>query len=51
MADDGTRFRVSCRDCTFEKLVGSNDDEKPADVLIEHGERTGHTLTVSRIEE
>jgi hypothetical protein len=51
MADGGKRVRVSCRDCSFEKVVDPEDDEKPADVLIEHGQRKNHRLTISRIEE
>ena len=50
MGDNGPRVRLSCRDCTFEKVIDPDEDVKPADVLIEHGQRTGHTLTVSRIE-
>jgi hypothetical protein len=51
MADDAPRVRLSCRDCSFEKVVGPEEDVKPADVLIEHGQRTGHELNVSRVED
>lgn len=51
MVEDAVRIRVSCRDCGFEKVVEKSDDAKPADVLIRHGQRTGHTLTVNRVEE
>ena len=51
MADGETRVRVSCRDCSFEKVIGPEDDVKPADVLIEHGQQTDHKLAVSRIED
>lgn len=47
---DGRRIRVSCRDCSFERII-EPDDVRPADVLIEHGQRTGHKLSVSRIED
>ena len=50
MGGDDPRVRLSCRDCSFEKVVGPDEDVRPADVLIDHGRRTGHTLTVSRIE-
>ncbi|MFC4448271.1 hypothetical protein [Halorussus aquaticus] len=48
MGEEGTRMRVTCRDCAFEKVV-SVGDERPADVLIDHGQRTGHTLCIERI--
>lgn len=50
MVEEGTLIRVSCRDCSFERVLSADSDTKPADVLIEHGQRTGHTLTVSRVE-
>ena len=49
MSDDEPTIRVTCRDCGFEKTVRT-DDGKPAEVLVEHGERTGHTLSISRLE-
>lgn len=36
---------VSCDDCPFEVAVESADG-KAADVVIQHGRETGHTLTV-----
>ena len=39
--------RVECTDCPFSRVVDDEDDELPAEVLIEHGRETGHTLTVS----
>jgi hypothetical protein len=50
MPDDEATVRVRCRDCSFEKLV-SGDDAEPAEALIEHGQRTGHTLTIEHVEE
>jgi hypothetical protein len=50
MSDDETKVWVRCRDCSFERLV-SAEDAKPAEVLIEHGDRTGHTLTIDHGEE
>ncbi len=51
MAEDGTTIRVKCKDCSFERVVDADADPRPADVVIQHGERTGHTLAVSRIED
>lgn len=51
MGEDGVRIKVECKDCSFERLVSRDADPNPADVVIEHGQRTGHTLAVSRIEE
>jgi hypothetical protein len=50
MSNDETKVRVCCRDCPFERLV-NGDDAEPAEVLIEHGQRTGHTLTIEHVEE
>ena len=50
MGSDETKLRVCCCDCSFGKLV-SGDDAEPAEVLIEHGQRTGHTLTIQHAEE
>ena len=50
MVEEGTLIRVSCRDCSFERVLSANSDAEPAEVLIDHGQRTGHTLTVSRVE-
>ena len=50
MVPDRTGVRVSCTDCSFEKVVYADDDERPADVLIEHGRRTGHKLTIDRMD-
>jgi len=51
MGEEETRIRVHCRNCSFEKVVASDDDEKPAEVLIDHGQRTDHTLAIDRIDE
>lgn len=51
MVGNGERVRVRCKECSFEKVVETTDDVKPADVLIEHGQRTSHTLTIDRIDE
>ncbi|USZ68216.1 hypothetical protein NGM10_00385 [Halorussus salilacus] len=51
MGEDPARLRVSCRDCSFEQVVDACGDTKPADVLVEHGQQTGHTLSVSKVGE
>lgn len=50
MAEDGVDVRIRCTDCSFEKTVSAEEDETAAMVLIEHGQRTGHKLTIDRIE-
>jgi hypothetical protein len=37
------QIRIVCTECPFSKLV-PNEGQKPADVIIEHGQETGHTL-------
>lgn len=44
-----TRVRVDCTECPFSKVVEKRE-EKPADVIVEHGKETGHTLTVGDVE-
>ncbi|WP_157971567.1 hypothetical protein [Halorussus litoreus] len=51
MGADGTRICVRCNDCSFERVVDPDDGVQPADVLVEHGQRTGHTLSIDRIED
>lgn len=50
--DDATenpdRMIVTCIDCPFERVVSTDGDETPIDVLREHGRETGHTLTLDR---
>ncbi|WP_128475960.1 hypothetical protein [Halorussus pelagicus] len=50
MDERETRIRVRCRDCSFERVVQGTDDSKPAKVLIDHGQRTGHMLAIDRLE-
>lgn len=45
------RMRVECTDCSFVRVVAPEDDVLPADVLIEHGRETGHTLNAEPVEE
>jgi len=46
---DAETVRVVCTECHFSKIVAEN--ELSADVLIEHGEETGHTLTLEVVED
>ena len=43
--------RVECRDCLFSTIVQSGADERPADVVIEHGRETGHKLQSEPLEQ
>ena len=42
-------IQVVCRECTFSKVVETGD-ERPAEVIVEHGRETGHKLTTEEIE-
>lgn len=41
---------VRCTQCRFTKLVGPDDPQLPADVIIEHGTETGHKLSMGEPE-
>lgn len=45
------QMRVECTDCSFARVVAPDEDVLPADVLIEHGRETGHTLNAVPVEE
>jgi hypothetical protein len=45
---EGAGVRVECTECFFERVVREHHDERPADVIIEHGRETGHTLEIHR---
>lgn len=51
MDEEVAHIRVHCRDCSFENVVASGNDEKPAEILIDHGQRTDHTLAIDRMSE
>ena len=40
------RARVTCTECPFSAVVEDDDDRLPADVVREHGEESGHKLSV-----
>lgn len=51
-ADDGDdssdRMEVVCLDCGFRETIRVDADRKPADIVVNHGKETGHTLSISR---
>ncbi|MFQ3319294.1 MAG: hypothetical protein ACI8UR_002161 [Natronomonas sp.] len=48
---ENSRTSIDCNDCSFSTVVTGADDELPADVVIEHGRESGHTLTVEPLAE
>lgn len=44
-------MQVECTDCHFTRVVRPEDGELPADVIIQHGQETGHTLSTQPAEE
>ena len=49
--DDAVRVLVACSDCDFETVVSRSADTSPTDYIISHGRETGHTLTVTTIDD
>lgn len=37
---------VNCKECPYSEVVMDEDDRLPADVVREHGEESGHKLSV-----
>jgi len=48
---DTPTLKVECTECHFSRTIRPDDDMLPADVVVEHGRETGHTLTFSRPDE
>lgn len=44
-------MQVECKECSYTKIIHSDDDDLPSDIIIEHGRVTGHRLTVSELKE
>lgn len=42
---------IECGDCPFSTTVKPEDNELPADVLVDHGREYGHILSIHKIEE
>lgn len=40
--------RVVCTECPFEVVV-EKGGERPAEVIVDHGRETGHTLTTEEL--
>lgn len=45
--DNPTQIRIECTECYFAQTVDPEDGEAPAELVIEHGQETGHKLDVS----
>lgn len=43
-------IQVECRDCGYTRTVLPTDDELPADIIVDHGRKTGHKLMAKRVE-
>lgn len=51
MTNEGsTPVRLECTRCGFARTVQPADDVRAADLIIEHGRETGHTLAAKRLE-
>ena len=50
-SDDDVRMKVECKECRFSRVVGPDDDRLPGEVVIEHGDETGHRLDVEPLED
>lgn len=48
---DSDPVRVECTKCGFARTVNPTDDVRAADLIIQHGRETGHTLAAKRLEE
>lgn len=43
--------RVVCSDCGYSHVVHPDDDDCPADYILEHGRETGHHLSTESLDE
>lgn len=41
-------FTVDCKECPFREVIGPEDDELPAEVLVAHGRERGHRLVLEQ---
>lgn len=44
-------IRIECTECQFARTVSPDEDVLPADVIVEHGDETGHTLNATLLKE
>ncbi|WP_263654211.1 hypothetical protein [Halomicrobium urmianum] len=42
---------MECTDCPFVEVVEPVEERRPADVIIDHGSETGHTVVPELAEE
>lgn len=51
MTAEGVRpVRVECLTCGYTRVVEPADDLLAADIIIEHGRKTGHRLTATGLD-
>lgn len=48
---DAEKLRVDCDDCPFSKVVPTDADVQPAEIVVEHGQERGHTLSIEPVDE
>ena len=46
-----TPASVDCVECEFSRDVLADDVDTPGQVTIRHGQETGHTLQISKLDE
>lgn len=46
---DCSGTRVTCTSCHFDEVVEPGSDVIAADLVVQHGEATGHTLNISPV--
>lgn len=46
-----SQMKIECSKCQFSKVVEADSEKLPAEVVREHGKRTGHKVRVFSIEE
>ncbi|MDS0281113.1 hypothetical protein [Haloarcula onubensis] len=48
---DTPPMKVDCTECPYSRIVAADSDRLPADLVVEHGQETGHKLTIETLEE
>ncbi|WP_247002151.1 hypothetical protein [Halosolutus gelatinilyticus] len=44
------KIRIVCTECAFSKLI-TKEGKKSSEVIIEHGQETGHKLTTEELDD
>jgi hypothetical protein len=44
-------MRVECTECDFSRVINSEDEENPYEMVEMHGAESGHRLELSVVEE